>query len=181
MKCGGEPIRIAAGLPNNSGIGHALLGQYEKAVAETLESLRREPRNYAAYENLIALYTILNRLDDARATYQKAMESRADYPARACVELYGIDVVQGDTEGMRRQVDWAIGKTEYEHVLFSAQADTEAFYGRLGQAREFSRRAIESARRDRTERPRLSGKLTGPCGKPCSAMGGGPGKEPLGP
>ena len=143
----GRTYPHCSGAPNNSGIGHALLGQYEKAVAETLEALRREPRNYAAYENLIALYTILNRLDDARATYQKAMESRADYPPMH-VELYGIDVVGGDTEGMRRQVDWAIGKTEYEHVLFSAQADTEAFYGRLGEAREFSRRAIESAKRD---------------------------------
>ena len=34
-----------------------------------------------------------------------------------------------------------------EDILLAEQADTEAFHGRLGEARESSRRAIESAQR----------------------------------
>ena len=65
------------------------------------------------------------------------------------VYLYGVAAVQGDAAEMRRQVDWANGKAGIEDILLAAQADTEAFYGRLGEAREFSRRAIESAQRAR--------------------------------
>ena len=53
---------------------------------------------------------------------------------------------------MRRQVIWANGKAGIEDIILARQADTEAFHGRLGEAREFSRRAIESAQRAREER-----------------------------
>jgi DNA-binding winged helix-turn-helix (wHTH) protein/tetratricopeptide (TPR) repeat protein len=136
------------------GVGHLVtlavsygsMGQYDKAVTATLEALRRDPENYVAYANLVALYTNLNRLDDARATYQKMLESQRDYPD-AHVYLYGVAAAQGDAAEMLRQVHWANGKVGIEDILLAEQADTEAFYGRLGQAREFSRRAIESAQR----------------------------------
>ncbi len=46
---------------------------------------------------------------------------------------------------MEKQVDWGAGKPGEEDPLLSSQSDTEAFYGRLNQAREFSRRAMDSA------------------------------------
>src|SRR6202043_2745159 len=49
---------------------------------------------------------------------------------------------------MERQVSWAAGKPGVEDVFLAYQADTEAFFGRLGRARELVRRAIESARRN---------------------------------
>jgi len=122
------------------------MGKYDKAVAATLEALRQDPENYVVYANLVAIYTNLNRLDDARATYQKMLENKRDYPD-AHVSLYGIAAAQGDVAEMRRQVAWANGKVGIEDILLAQQADTEAFYGRLGEAREFSRRAIESAHR----------------------------------
>jgi tetratricopeptide (TPR) repeat protein len=48
---------------------------------------------------------------------------------------------------MKRQIAWAAGKPGTEDLSFSRQADTEAFHGRLGKAREFSRQAVESAKR----------------------------------
>src|SRR3989475_10836659 len=74
------------------------------------------------------------------------LENKRDYPD-AHVSLYGIAAAQGDATEMRRQVAWANGKVGIEDILLAEQADTEAFYGRLGEAREFSRRAIESAQR----------------------------------
>ena len=130
----------------NVAVGYACLGQYEKAVAATLEALRRDPDNYVASTNLVAIYTNLNRLDDARATYQKMLESKRDYPDTH-VYLHGVAAAQGDAAEMRRQVDWANGKVGIEDILLAEQADTEAFHGRLGEAREFSRQAIESAQR----------------------------------
>ncbi len=130
----------------NLAVSYGSMGKYDKAVAATLEALRQDPENYVAYANLVAIYTNLNRLDDTGATYQKMLENKRDYPD-AHVSLYGIAAAQGDVAEMRRQVAWANGKVGIEDILLAQQADTEAFYGRLGEAREFSRRAIESAHR----------------------------------
>ena len=48
---------------------------------------------------------------------------------------------------MTREVVWGSGKPGDEDPLLSAQSDTEAYYGRLGIARDLSRRAVDSARR----------------------------------
>ena len=130
----------------NLAVSYECMGQYEKGVAATLEALRRDSDNYIASANLVDLYINLNRLDDARATYQKIRASKPDYPD-AHVSLYGLAAAQGDAAEMRRQVAWASGKVGIEDILLAEQADTEAFRGRLSEAREFSRRAIESAQR----------------------------------
>jgi ATP/maltotriose-dependent transcriptional regulator MalT len=49
---------------------------------------------------------------------------------------------------MARQVQWATGKAGAEDMLLSLSSDTEAFHGRLAQARALSFRAIDSARRN---------------------------------
>ncbi|MFY9562141.1 MAG: winged helix-turn-helix domain-containing protein [Terriglobales bacterium] len=136
----------SAGPLGNLGVSYASMGQNEKALAATLEALRRDPERYVASANLVAIYTNLNRLDDARATYRKMVQSKLDYPD-AHVSLYGIASAQGDVAEMQRQVAWGAGKAGIEDIFLAQQADTEAFRGRLGDAREFYRRAIESAQR----------------------------------
>jgi eukaryotic-like serine/threonine-protein kinase len=46
-----------------------------------------------------------------------------------------------------KQVAWAEGKPGVEDVLLASEADTVAYFGRLGKAREFSRQAVASAER----------------------------------
>ena len=46
---------------------------------------------------------------------------------------------------MEQQLAWGAGKPGDEDALLSAQSDTEAYYGRLSKARDFSRRAVDSA------------------------------------
>jgi hypothetical protein len=60
---------------------------------------------------------------------------------------YYLMFLRGDTTGMQRQLDWGAGKPGDEDPLLSAQSDTEAYYGRLAKARDFSRRAADSALR----------------------------------
>ena len=61
--------------------------------------------------------------------------------------LYGIAFLQNDAVGMAQQVAWSAGKRGVEDVLLGLQADTAAYSGRLNNAREFSRRAMDSAER----------------------------------
>ena len=49
--------------------------------------------------------------------------------------------------GMAQQVAWSTGKPGTENRFLSLEADTAAYYGRLRQARELSRRAVNSAKR----------------------------------
>jgi hypothetical protein len=46
---------------------------------------------------------------------------------------------------MEQQLTWGAGKPGAEDPLLSAQSDTEAYYGRVAKARDFSRRAVDSA------------------------------------
>jgi eukaryotic-like serine/threonine-protein kinase len=47
---------------------------------------------------------------------------------------------------MAEQMAWAAGKRGIEDVLLGNEADTAAYSGRLGKAREFSREAVASAK-----------------------------------
>jgi tetratricopeptide (TPR) repeat protein len=122
------------------------LGQYEKTAAEELEAIRLFPDNPNDYSNLMESYISLNRLDEAKTIYGQAISRNLDDPFLHD-DLYAVAFLQADTHEMKRQAAWATDKPGAEDILLSAQSDTEAFYGRLGKARELSRQAVESARR----------------------------------
>ncbi len=61
--------------------------------------------------------------------------------------MYLLAFLRGDSAQMEREVAWGAGKPGDEGWLLSAQSDTEAYYGRLSKARDFSRRAADSALR----------------------------------
>ena len=130
----------------NLGVDYSYLGQYEKGVAASLEDLRLNPGSAAAFTNLVGLYAALDRLDDAKAKYKEAVEHKVDNPFLHG-NRYGVAFLDGDTAEMMRQVAAASGKPG-EDILLSFESDTEAFYGRLGGARELSKRAAETARRN---------------------------------
>jgi tetratricopeptide (TPR) repeat protein/tRNA A-37 threonylcarbamoyl transferase component Bud32 len=134
-----------AGVHNDLGTSYFELGQYEKAVTEALAATRLKPNDGVYLGNLIGDYAALNQLEEAKKMYQQAVAHKMDASAVHNNE-YGIAFLEGDAAEMERQVAWGAGKPGVEDGFFSAQADTEAFYGRLHQARELSQRAIESAR-----------------------------------
>lgn len=129
----------------NIGYGCAVFGQYEKANAETREALRLDPDSSIGYANLIQGYAMLNQLDEARATYQEAIKRKPD-SAGPHTYMYGVAFLERDAAEMERQASWATDKPGVADVLLSYQSDTEAFSGHLRQARDFSQRAIQSAR-----------------------------------
>jgi serine/threonine protein kinase/Flp pilus assembly protein TadD len=133
--------------PNNLGAINSALGQYEKSLAQVQESLRLEPNAVNGYGNLAQTYLALNKPDDAKKEIELAQGRKleGDYLHWT---IYQLAFYRGDTAEMQRQVEWAAGKPGSEDLLLSFQSDTEAFYGRLTKARDFSRRAVDSAVRD---------------------------------
>ena len=130
----------------NLGANYALLGQFDKALPEMQESLRLEPNDVANYSNLGELYLALNRLDEAKSTFDQALARNLDAVGLR-LNVYYLAFLRADEAEMERQVAWGAAKPGDEDPLLSAQSDTDAYYGRLGQARELSRRAVDSARR----------------------------------
>ena len=124
-----------------------MLGNLEKALAESREALRLEPNSGRNYSNLGFAYAALNRLDEAEAVYKEA-EERNLGNERLIENRYQLAFVKGDTAQMEQLVSAAMGKPGMEGVLLASQADTEAFYGRLNNSRQLTQRAMESARRN---------------------------------
>ncbi len=136
----------------NLGSIYMILGQYEKAAAETREALRLEPNNAIAYGNLGQIYLALNRFDEARTTTEDALGRKFD-DISLHLNLYAQAFFQGNEAAMKQQADWAIGKPGAEDWMLSLESDTEAWSGRLGKARELSRQAVQSARRSDEKEP----------------------------
>jgi eukaryotic-like serine/threonine-protein kinase len=128
------------------GIIYPVLGQYEKAVEEAREVIQLVPDAPLPYYVLMYHYTALNRLDEAKATYDQALEHKLNHPTFH-TGLYMIAFLQDDAAGMAQQVVWGAGKPGVEDVLLASEADTAAYSGKLSAAREFSRQAIDSAER----------------------------------
>ena len=129
--------------PGNLGDLYGQLGQYDKAVSEAQEALRLEP-SIVGYTNLAGDYLALGRLNDAGKTIEQAKARNLDGDFLH-QEIYYLSFLNGDAAEMDRQVAWAAGKPGTEDLLLSSQSDTEAYYGRLGKARDFSRRAVDAA------------------------------------
>ncbi|MGA8103491.1 MAG: protein kinase, partial [Candidatus Acidiferrales bacterium] len=129
------------------GVDYTALGQYEKSVAETQESLRLEPNLAIGYGNIAIDYLVLNRPDDAKKAIEQARERKLDTEELHWI-TYQMAFLRGDAPEMERQVAWAAGKPGIEDEYLSFQSDTEAYYGRLAKARDFSRRAVDSAVRN---------------------------------
>jgi eukaryotic-like serine/threonine-protein kinase len=126
------------------GNNYANIGQYDKALAEIQETLRLAPDNVSNYVNLGITYLTLNRLDEAKATFDQALARKLD-SGFLRQYLYVLAFLQGNDAQMEQQVAWGAGKPGDEDALLSIQSDTESYYGRLTKARDFSRRAVDSA------------------------------------
>lgn len=134
--------------PNNLADIAMMSGLFEKALQAQQEELLLEPAS-TGYANLAQIQLALNREDEAKATIAQAIASKMDSHLLR-IAFYESAFLRGDNETMRQQLTWASGRSGEEDWLLSTQSDTEAYFGRLTAAREFSHRAMNSALRARS-------------------------------
>jgi len=120
-------------------------GQFEKAIEEARQAILLDPNRWYPYSGLAWAYTRLDRLEEAKATYEKAFAQKLDAPSFH-IGLFFIAVVQGDTVGAQRQEEWAKGKPEEASIL-ELQAGRAACLGQLRKSRELVQRSVELAKR----------------------------------
>jgi eukaryotic-like serine/threonine-protein kinase len=131
---------------SNLGQIYGFLGRYDKALAEYREALRLNPASGVRYAGVSWAYLNLNRLEEARAVAGEAQKKDIDSPFLH-LSLYMLAFLENNATGMTKQLTWAADKPGFEDVLQWCESNTFAYFGRLGQARELSHRALASAQR----------------------------------
>ena len=131
---------------NNLGVVNRLLGQNDKMLAAMLEAARLDPASAFFRVQVVNSYLLLNRPEEAREAVKQAQAENLDVPSFR-IRMYLLAFLQHDAAGMAQQVAWSTGKRGVESTLLGMEANTSAYSGRLGNAREFSRRAVTSAER----------------------------------
>src|SRR5438874_387089 len=125
------------------GVLYNALGQYEAGLREDQEAVRLAPSSIT-YRFLIYTYLSLNRDEDAAALAREAHGKGLD--SSLGTTLYSLAFYRNDTAEMSRQVAAWAGKPG-QNLLLALEADTAAYFGHLGRARELSRQASSSAKR----------------------------------
>jgi serine/threonine protein kinase/tetratricopeptide (TPR) repeat protein len=128
----------------NLALYNGYLGQYEKALAGYREALRLEPNNAMNYLNLAGTHMNLNQVDDAKTVLDEARTRKLEHELVPWVS-YLLAFLRNDSPEMQRQGQLASSPEPSGDYLLAGQSDTEAFHGRLRNARDFSRRAVDAA------------------------------------
>ncbi len=127
-------------------LNYNMVGNYDKAVAESAKTVQLNPSDPANYSNLIANCAASYRLDQAEAAYERALTLKLDNPILH-VNRYGIAFLENDGPEMERQLAFVKGKPGIEDLMLSVQSDTEAYFGHFDEGRKLSLQAAELAKR----------------------------------
>jgi serine/threonine protein kinase/predicted Zn-dependent protease len=123
------------------------LGKHQKSLEAAQLALGLEPNSSYEYENLAGAYISLDRLAEAEAVLKQAKQRKLGAET-LLAEEYDLVFLRGNTSEMQRLVATAASTSGAEDVLLALDANTRGYYGRLSEARELTRRAIESASHD---------------------------------
>ena len=129
------------------GFSYLTLGQYDKSIRELNEAITLDPTMPQSYGSLVLAYQGLNRLAEARETINMAQE-RAHYPLHWHLPIYYLAFLQNDQVAMEQEIARSSDNGAEGELLQFGASHTAAYRGKIGDARELSRRAVAS-----TERP----------------------------
>jgi serine/threonine protein kinase/Flp pilus assembly protein TadD len=121
-------------------------GEPERAAEAARTAIQLNPQNGLSYSNLAQTYLAFGRLEEAAQIIGQARQNNIGSPT-LILFAYQLAFIQHNESVMRAETASAKGQPGIEDPILASAADTEAFFGKLQKAREFSRLAIESAQR----------------------------------
>jgi eukaryotic-like serine/threonine-protein kinase len=133
-----------SGAYGNLGIVYAAQGQYEKSAEIERQAVRLAPDQLAFYDNLANSTLALQHFNDARQIIHEMLARKMDDLVFHNA-LYALAFLGTDSRAMAEQRQWFAGNSDFENYGLALASDTEAYAGRLGEARELTKRAVDSA------------------------------------
>jgi serine/threonine protein kinase/Flp pilus assembly protein TadD len=114
------------------------LGQFDKALENAKRAVELDPDQVIAYNNLAEAYVGLNRIEEARATINTALQHKA--PAAGFrVTLASLDWSEGKDADMEKELQSASVTPDGELNVLGFRASLAAARGQVRRAREFAR------------------------------------------
>ena len=132
---------------NNLANIYCQLGQFENCLDNARQSVDLDPGSLSGYANVANAYVGLNRLDEAKATLNQALQRNlAGFTTH--VQLAGIAWVQNDIPTMERELDMAAKSGPAgEATALGFRSGVAAARGQLRQATDFALKTREAAQR----------------------------------
>ena len=130
-----------------SGYSLQALGRYSESIANAKVALDLNPDVGPPYINRAWSDVFLNRPDDAERDIRAGLERKPELSELLVVQFYA-SFLRGEENGMAQAAAAARGKTGAEDWIVHSQAAVLARSGRLSEAREKWRQAVDMARRD---------------------------------
>jgi len=125
---------------NNRAISYWTLGSYERALAGFQSSQSLNADFVYLYRNMAYAYIALNRIQDAKSALG-GMQQHGYEPEIAWDSFYTIAFLDNDLEGMKHELNIGLNRPQSRADAFLLGARTEAYHGRLSEARDWARKA----------------------------------------
>jgi serine/threonine protein kinase len=124
----------------------SVIGKNERAFTEATEAIRLNPNFAISYSIRMIVALALNRFDEVKATYASAQERKIEIPSFS-LAMYELAFLENDAAGKAKYAAKLEGMPGWEDQMLALEGDTAAYYGRLKDARDLSRRAMDSSER----------------------------------
>jgi eukaryotic-like serine/threonine-protein kinase len=129
---------------NNLGVAYQFIGQWDKALSQGLDAVRKGPDESIYYAQVVTSYIALGRFDEAKATIAQANARKIDVPLFHRL-LYLVAFAQNDPAAMARELSLlSASGPESAALALALEGDTEARVGHLQKARALFQRSASA-------------------------------------
>jgi eukaryotic-like serine/threonine-protein kinase len=131
----------------NLSVSYQTLGDFDKALTNTLEAIRLEPDSWYGYVNAAYCYTALGRFDEAKAVINTGLQ-KTNGAVVMHASLYYIALVQGDQAAQDREEAFIKASPAFElQWVLGNKAGLALAHGQRQKAREIYAQGGDLAKR----------------------------------
>jgi serine/threonine protein kinase/tetratricopeptide (TPR) repeat protein len=134
--------RDATPFGNLSGI-YNNLGQFDNALENAKRAVEIDPESVVGYANAARAYAGLNRVEEARATINTALQHKVS-STPFHLELAALDWAAGKDADTEKELQSSSATPDGELAVLDFRFDLACAHGQVRQAREFARQTEEA-------------------------------------
>ena len=130
----------------NLAVTDAQLGNFEKALATSLEAIRVDPDEERGYGGATLAYSALNRLEEAKTVANQGLKLHPEFMSLHDL-LANVALAQGDLATMEKEEALCKTQPDLEYSADFRHGDLAASHGQLQKAEEFYSKASQVGKR----------------------------------